>query len=57
MNWLLLQSGQEVGEGSTEGVEQSFPEIDVRIDANSEGVWTTLAQTVLKVVKVDSRVD
>lgn len=57
MNWLLLQSGQEVGDGSVEGVEQSFPEISVRIDANSEGVWTTLAQTVFKVVKVVSKVD
>jgi len=46
-----------VGDGSVEGAEQSFPEIDVRIDANSDGVWTTLAQTVLKVVKVVSKVD
>jgi len=46
-----------VGDGSVEGVEQSFPEISVRIDANSEGVWTTLAQTVFKVVKVVSKVD
>lgn len=48
-----------MGDGSVEGAEQSFPflEIDVRIDANSEGVWTTLAQTVFKVVKVVSKVD